>query len=48
MNGDLARVQEQVRARAGAVPAMLPAAAYTSGEVLAWERRHLRIAPDLG
>lgn len=38
---ELARLQEEVRARAGAVPAMLPAAAYTSEEVLAWERRHL-------
>ena len=41
MTGDLARLQQEVRARDGAVPAMLPAAAYTSGEVLAWERRHL-------
>lgn len=38
---DLTRLQEEVRARAGAVPAMLPAVAYTSEEVLAWERRHL-------
>lgn len=38
---DLARLQEEVRARGGEVPAMLPAAAYTSTEVLAWERRHL-------
>ncbi len=41
MTGDLARLQEEVRARHGTVPAMLPAAAYTSAEVLAWERRHL-------
>src|SRR6478736_3075801 len=41
MTGDLDRLQEEVRARNGTVPAMLPAAAYTSGEVLAWERRHL-------
>ena len=39
--GELARLQDEVRARDGAVPAMLPAAAYTSEEVLAWERRHL-------
>lgn len=39
--GDLARLQEEVRARGGAVPAMLPASAYTCEEVLAWERRHL-------
>lgn len=38
---DLARLQEEIRKRDGAVPAMLPAAAYTSEEVLAWERRHL-------
>ena len=38
---DLTRIQDEVRARGGAVPAMLPAAAYTSEEVLAWERRHL-------
>ena len=38
---DLARLQDEVRARDGAVPAMLPAVAYTSEEVLAWERRHL-------
>ena len=37
---DLVRLQDEVRARDGAVPAMLPAAAYTSEEVLAWERRH--------
>ena len=41
MTGELARLQEEVRARNGAVPAMLPATAYTSDEVLAWERRHL-------
>ena len=41
MTGDLARLQEEVRARNGTVPAMLPAPAYTSDEVLAWERRHL-------
>ena len=41
MTGDLARLREEVRARHGTVPAMLPAAAYTSAEVLAWERRHL-------
>ncbi|GAB3787893.1 aromatic ring-hydroxylating oxygenase subunit alpha [Nocardioides ungokensis] len=41
MTGDLDRLQEEVRARNGTVPAMLPAAAYTSDEVLAWERRHL-------
>ena len=39
--GDLARLQDEIRAREGAVPAMLPASAYTSDEVLAWERRHL-------
>ncbi|MEQ6900797.1 SRPBCC family protein [Nocardioides sp. YIM 152588] len=39
--GDLERLQAEVRARGGAVPAMLPAEAYTSEEVLAWERRHL-------
>jgi Rieske 2Fe-2S family protein len=38
---ELARLQEEVRARGGDVPAMLPAAAYTSEEVLAWEQRHL-------
>ena len=38
---DLATLQDEVRARDGAVPAMLPAVAYTSAEVLAWERRHL-------
>ncbi|MBZ5738697.1 aromatic ring-hydroxylating oxygenase subunit alpha [Nocardioides mangrovi] len=38
---DLARLQEEVRRRDGKVPAMLPAAAYTSEEVLAWERRHV-------
>ena len=41
MTGDLDRLQEEVRARNGTVPAMLPATAYTSDEVLAWERRHL-------
>ena len=41
MTGDLARLQDDIRARDGAVPAMLPATAYTSAEVLAWERRHL-------
>lgn len=39
--GDLTRLQDEVRARGGAVPAMLPAQAYTSEEVLGWERRHL-------
>ncbi|HEU5037350.1 MAG TPA: aromatic ring-hydroxylating dioxygenase subunit alpha [Nocardioides sp.] len=38
---DLVRLQDEVRARGGSVPAMLPATAYTSPEVLAWERRHL-------
>ncbi|GAA1146684.1 aromatic ring-hydroxylating oxygenase subunit alpha [Nocardioides aquiterrae] len=38
---DLVRLQDEVRARGGSVPAMLPAVAYTSAEVLAWERRHL-------
>ena len=38
---DLARLQNEIRDRDGSVPAMLPAAAYTSEEVLAWERRHL-------
>jgi Rieske 2Fe-2S family protein len=38
---ELARLQDEVRARDGAVPAMLPASAYTSAEVLAWDRRHL-------
>ena len=38
---DLVRLQDEIRAREGRVPAMLPAAAYTSDEVLAWERRHL-------
>lgn len=38
---DLAMLRDEVRARGGEVPAMLPAAAYTSDEVLAWERRHL-------
>jgi Rieske 2Fe-2S family protein len=38
---ELVRLQEEIRRRDGAVPAMLPAAAYTSEEVLAWERRHL-------
>ncbi|GAW52581.1 MULTISPECIES: aromatic ring-hydroxylating oxygenase subunit alpha [unclassified Nocardioides] len=37
---DLTRLQDEIRARDGDVPAMLPAAAYTSEEVLAWERRH--------
>ena len=41
MTGDLDRLQAEVRARNGTVPAMLPAAAYTSEEVLAWELRHL-------
>src|SRR6478736_3873632 len=41
MTGDLDRLQEEGRARNGTVPAMLPATAYTSDEVLAWERRHL-------
>ena len=41
VTGDLARLREEVRARDGTVPAMLPAEAYTSDEVLAWERRHL-------
>lgn len=39
--GDLGRLQDEIRNRDGSVPAMLPAAAYTSDEVLAWERRHL-------
>ncbi|WP_395695328.1 SRPBCC family protein [Nocardioides sp.] len=39
--GDVQRLQDEVRARGGSVPAMLPAVAYTSEEVLAWERRHL-------
>jgi Rieske 2Fe-2S family protein len=38
---DLVRLQDEIRARGGSVPAMLPASAYTSEEVLAWERRHL-------
>jgi Rieske 2Fe-2S family protein len=38
---DLVRLQDEVRARGGSVPAMLPAVAYTSEEVLAWERRNL-------
>ncbi|MGB0100392.1 MAG: SRPBCC family protein, partial [Nocardioides sp.] len=38
---DLVHLQDEVRGRDGAVPAMLPAVAYTSAEVLAWERRHL-------
>ena len=39
--GDLSDLQDEVRARDGAVPSMLPATAYTSAEVLAFERRHL-------
>lgn len=38
---ELAGLQNEVSARDGAVPAMLPASAYTSDEVLAWERRNL-------
>ncbi len=38
---DLETLRSVVRTREGAVPRMLPAAAYTSEEVLAWERRHL-------
>ncbi|MGA8118088.1 MAG: SRPBCC family protein [Actinocatenispora sp.] len=38
---DVERLQDEVRARGGSVPAMLPAVAYTSPEVLAWERRQL-------
>ena len=38
---DLVRLQDEIRNRDGSVPAMLPATAYTSEEVLAWERRHL-------
>ena len=38
---DLAALVAEVRARDGATPRMLPAAAYTSPEVLAWELRHL-------
>jgi len=38
---ELAALRREVQARAWAVPRMLPAAAYTSAEVLAWERRHL-------
>ena len=38
---ELAGLQNEVSARDGAVPAMLPASAYTSEEVLAWERRNL-------
>ena len=38
---DLVRLQDEIRARGGSVPAMLPASAYTSEEVLAWERRNL-------
>ncbi len=38
---DLSLLREEVRVRDGAVPAMLPAVAYTSPDVLAWERRHL-------
>ncbi len=38
---DLVRLQQEIEKRDGSVPAMLPASAYTSEEVLAWERRHL-------
>lgn len=38
---DLSLLREEVRVRDGAVPAMLPAVAYTSPDVLAWELRHL-------
>jgi len=38
---DVEELRREVRARDGVVPRMLPAAAYTSEEVLAWERRHL-------
>ena len=38
---DLETLRSVVRTREGAVPRMLPAAAYTSEEVLDWERRHL-------
>jgi Rieske 2Fe-2S family protein len=37
----LDRLREEVRARDGAVPAMLPAVAYLSAEVIGWERRHV-------
>ncbi len=38
---DLSLLREEVRVRDGAVPAMLPAVAYTSEEVLRWELRHM-------
>ena len=38
---DLATLQAEIVARDGAVPMMLPAVAYTSEEVLAWELRHV-------
>lgn len=38
---DLGRLRDEIVTRDGAVPAMLPAVAYTSPAVLAWERRHL-------
>ena len=38
---DLGSLRAEVVARRGTVPAMLPAVAYTSEAVLAWERRHL-------
>ena len=41
MSGDLERLRQEIESRQGAVPSMLPAVAYTSAEVLAWELRHL-------
>ncbi len=41
LSDDLTALRDEVLSRDGAVPAMLPAAAYTSAAVLAWERRHL-------
>ena len=41
MSDDVEELRREVRERDGAVPRMLPAAAYTSADVLAWERRHL-------
>jgi Rieske 2Fe-2S family protein len=38
---DVELLQREIRSRAGVVPTMLPAVAYTSDEVLAWELRNL-------
>ena len=43
---DLAALRAELESRAG--PAMLPALAYTSPEVLAWELRHVFAGAYLG